>query len=54
VVVAYDRNPQPLNRRQRRKFSQRTNARIFVKELIRESDRSMRCTRAITRPKPGI
>jgi hypothetical protein len=37
VVVAYDPDPQPLNRRQRRKFSQRTNARIFVKELIRDA-----------------
>jgi hypothetical protein len=37
VVVAYDAHPLPLSRRQRRKFSQRTNARIFVKELIRDA-----------------
>ena len=36
VVVAYDRHPLPLNWRQRRKFPERTNARIFVKEEIRE------------------
>jgi hypothetical protein len=37
AVVAYDRDPLPLNRRQRRKFPQRTNARIFVKEAIRDA-----------------
>lgn len=37
TVVAYDRAPLPLTRRQRRRFSQRTNARIFVKEAIRDA-----------------
>jgi hypothetical protein len=37
VVVAYDPEPLPLNRRQRRKFVHRTNARIFVKEAIRDA-----------------
>ena len=36
IVVAYDHAPQPLNRRQRRRFPERTNARIFVKETIRD------------------
>jgi hypothetical protein len=36
VVVAYDHDPQPLNKQQRRKFRTRTNARIFVKEQIRD------------------
>jgi hypothetical protein len=36
-VVAYDRSPVSLNRRQRRKFPKRTNARIFVKETIRDA-----------------
>ena len=36
VVVAYDPHPLPLNRRQRRRFPERTNARIFVKEEIRK------------------
>ncbi len=37
TVIAYDRNPLPPNRRQRRKFPQRTNGRIFVKEAIRDA-----------------
>jgi hypothetical protein len=36
-IVAYDRQPKSLNRRQRRKFPKRTNARIFVKETIRDA-----------------
>jgi hypothetical protein len=36
AVVAYDRHPLRLSRRQRRKFTHRTNARIFVKESIRD------------------
>jgi hypothetical protein len=36
-VVAYDRHPIKLNRKQRRRFPQRTNARIFVKEKIRDA-----------------
>jgi hypothetical protein len=35
-VVAYDRYPLPLTRRQRRKFPHRRNARVFVKEKIRD------------------
>jgi hypothetical protein len=37
VVIAYDSNPIPMNRKQRRRFPQRTNARIFVKEKIRDA-----------------
>jgi hypothetical protein len=37
VVVAYDAHPQPLTRRQRRKFPHRTNGRIFAKERIRDA-----------------
>jgi hypothetical protein len=37
AVVAYDRSPIPVNRRQRRRFRHRTNARIFVKESIRDA-----------------
>jgi hypothetical protein len=37
AVIAYDRQPLPPSRRQRRKFPQRTNARIFVKESIRDA-----------------
>ncbi len=36
AVVAYDRAPVRPSRKQRRKFPQRTNARIFVKEEIRD------------------
>jgi hypothetical protein len=36
MVVAYDQQPIPLSRRQRRKFRDRTNARVFVKEAIRD------------------
>ncbi len=37
VVVAYDCDPIPLSPRQRRRFRERTNARIFVKEEIRDA-----------------
>jgi hypothetical protein len=37
AVVAYDHAPIPLNRRQRRKFPKRTNARVFAKEAIRDA-----------------
>jgi nucleoside diphosphate kinase len=37
AVVAYDRAPIAPNRRQRRKFPKRTNARIFAKEKIRDA-----------------
>ena len=37
TVVAYDRNPLPPNRRQLRRFPRRTNARLFVKEKIRDA-----------------
>jgi nucleoside diphosphate kinase len=37
AVVAYDPNPLPMTRKQRRKFAQRTNARIFIKETIRDA-----------------
>jgi hypothetical protein len=37
AVVAYDHHPIPPNRKQRRRFPQRTNARIFVKEAIRDA-----------------
>src|SRR5207253_7654546 len=36
-VVAYDRHPIKLNRKQRKRFPQRTNGRIFVKEKIRDA-----------------
>jgi hypothetical protein len=36
AVIAYDRQPLPLMRKQRRRFTHRTNARIFVKEAIRD------------------
>ena len=36
-VVAYDRDPLPMSRRQQRKYPHRTNARIFVKETIRDA-----------------
>ena len=36
IVIAYDHDPLKPNRRQRRRFRQRTNARLFVKEQIRE------------------
>lgn len=36
AVVVYDHEPLPPNRRQYRKFPQRTNARIFLKEQIRD------------------
>jgi hypothetical protein len=37
VVVAYDPHPIVPNRKQRRKFPHRTNARIFAKEMIRDA-----------------
>lgn len=37
LVVAYDPRPQPLSRRQRRRFPERRNGRIFVKETIRSA-----------------
>jgi hypothetical protein len=37
AVIAYDRDPLPPNRKQRRRFPQRTNARIYVKEAIRDA-----------------
>jgi hypothetical protein len=37
IVVAYDPEPLAPNRKQRRRFPQRTNARIFVKETIRDA-----------------
>ncbi len=37
AVIAYDPQPIRLNRKQRRRFPQRTNARIFVKEKIRDA-----------------
>jgi hypothetical protein len=37
AVIAFDHAPIPLNRRQRRKFPKRTNARIFAKEAIRDA-----------------
>ena len=37
AVIAHDTNPLSPNRRQRRKFPQRTNARIFAKERIRDA-----------------
>ncbi len=37
AVIAYDRDPQLLTWKQRRRFPKRTNARIFVKEAIREA-----------------
>jgi nucleoside diphosphate kinase len=37
AVVAYDHAPIKPNRRQRRRFPKRTNARIFAKELIRDA-----------------
>jgi hypothetical protein len=37
AVVVYDHAPIRLNRRQRRKFPKRTNARIFAKERIRDA-----------------
>jgi hypothetical protein len=37
AVVAYDRVPMKPNRKQLRRFPQRTNARIFVKESIRDA-----------------
>lgn len=36
AVVAYDPNPIPPNRKQRRKYPLRTNARIFIKDEIRD------------------
>jgi hypothetical protein len=37
AVIAYDAHPLSPNRRQLRKFPQRTNARIFAKETIRDA-----------------
>jgi hypothetical protein len=37
AVIAYDHKPIRLNRQQRRRFPQRTNARIFAKEKIRDA-----------------
>ncbi len=37
AVIAYDHDPLPLNWKQRRRFPKRTNARIFVKEAIRDA-----------------
>jgi hypothetical protein len=37
VIVAYDHEPIAPNRQQRRRFAQRTNARVFVKEEIRDA-----------------
>ena len=37
AVIAYDHAPIRPNRRQRRKFPKRTNARIFAKEAIRDA-----------------
>jgi hypothetical protein len=37
VVIAYDHEPLTPDRQQRRRFPQRTNARIFVKEAIRDA-----------------
>lgn len=37
VVIAYDHDPLPPDWRQRRRFPKRTNARIFVKEAIRDA-----------------
>ncbi len=62
AVIAYDRHPLPLTRRQHRRFSHRTNARIFVKEAIRDaSSPSFRPDKALTPsipattpPRPGI
>lgn len=36
AVIAYDRDPLPLDKKQRRRFPERTNARIFIKETIRD------------------
>ncbi len=36
VIVAYDHQPLPLTAKQSRKFTTRTNARLFVKEKIRD------------------
>lgn len=36
VIIAYDPEPLPMTAKQRRKFSTRTNARLFVKEHIRD------------------
>jgi hypothetical protein len=36
-VIVYDHAPIRPNRRQRRKFPKRTNARIFAKEKIRDA-----------------
>ena len=37
AVIVYDPNIIPLNRKQRKRFPQRTNARLFVKEKIRDA-----------------
>jgi hypothetical protein len=37
TVIAYDHQPIPPNRKQRRRFPNRTNARLFVKESIRDA-----------------
>jgi hypothetical protein len=37
TVIAYDHQPIPPNRQQRRRFPNRTNARLFVKESIRDA-----------------
>ena len=37
TVVAYDRSPIPATRKQQRKYPQRYNARVFVKDTIRDA-----------------
>lgn len=37
IIIAYDHEPQRLSKRQLRRFPERTNARLFIKEDIREA-----------------